>query len=50
MGNPNTPAPLREELKNQLLDSSKNQTDVILALAYNLCSRVWQSGTIRSSL
>ncbi|NEP79477.1 MAG: hypothetical protein F6K39_15655 [Okeania sp. SIO3B3] len=36
VGNPNTPPPLQEELKNQLLDSTnKNQTDVIVALAYN---------------
>ncbi|GGA06788.1 hypothetical protein [Okeania sp. KiyG1] len=34
--NPNTPAPLREELKERLIDSTtKNPTDVIEALAYN---------------
>ena len=37
LGNPNIPAPLREELKEQLINSTnKEPTDVIGALAYNL--------------
>ena len=38
LSNPNTPAPLREELKEQFItinSTNKNPTDVIRALAYN---------------